>query len=150
MHDASGVRCTQTTRGIRDDPKGDFRSDFEFAFEFVPDRFAVEQLHHEERIANIGFANIVDLNDVSMNDASTSARFSKETSAGIFGRFDATNELEGDFSFSELIDGSPHDSHAALAKKANEFILAPDFQAGLHLVDARSDVERLRAQSSGA
>ena len=79
MHDALGMRGAQRGRGLRGDAQRALLGQLVLAREALGERFAIEVLHHHERAAVIGVADVVDVDDVLVADRARELRLLLES-----------------------------------------------------------------------
>src|SRR5262249_44475523 len=96
------------------------------AIENVGDRLAVEQLHHEVRIAVRRLSEVEHVHDVGMPDARRRSGFDEEPIGGLLGRERRANELHRDVDVEHLVARHPDRSHPAFADFANELVLVAE------------------------
>ena len=86
------------------------------------ERLAVEQLHHEKRLA-VGLVELVERTDVRVADARGGARLAAEALARAFvGDGLRTHDLDGDGPIQPVVVRGVHDAHAALADHPRDAI----------------------------
>ncbi len=130
MNDAGLVRGLERSSHLRDDG-GDLRQEQRpRLLDHLLERLALEVLHHDERIAGVGHAIVVNLHRVTTVDASCRLAFVLETAT----RFGASSELwmkelDRDRMAEGLVSPSPDRTHPALAEQDFDLVTAGNHDA---------------------
>ena len=90
-------RARRPARGHREEGlHGDRRGEALLPAEDGAERLAAEQLHHDERVALVGLAEVEDAHDGRVHQARRGARLGEEAVGGAAGGAIAADELDGD------------------------------------------------------
>ena len=129
MHDAQVVSARQRRAHLFQDvdtPVERHRS----VRQLVRERRADQVLHHQVQLAIVGFADVVDVDDVSVVDAVGRASLAQHPRAQV--RFAAevrADQLHRDHAIDQHVAGAVHDAHATFADARFEAVSPSDYLA---------------------
>ena len=96
------------------------------ALEHLAQRLAAEHLHDDERIIELGLAEVEHAHDGSVPDARRGPRLLEQAARGLGRRQLAADELDRDVHVELEVPRQPHGAHAALAEHAGQAVLLGD------------------------
>jgi hypothetical protein len=112
------------------DPGRSLGRELAHAPEEIGERLALEQLHHQEGVASLGLADVVDLDDVGVPQAPAEPGLAEHARAELGVRIG--DELERDLPVGAVVDRRPHLTHRADTDVALKEVLSGDEIPGVH------------------
>ena len=126
VNDAFCVRGSERARDRQEGAHGLLCLEPSAIVEHGAERGPVEDLHDDERIAELGLAEVEDADDRGMSDLRGGARLLKEAARRLGGAGVAADELDGDVDVEDRVTRQPDCAHPALTEHARERVLAGD------------------------
>ena len=125
VDDALRVRGGERRRGLRGDPQDALLGQLRLAREALGERLALEELHHDERAAVVGVAEVGDVDDVLVADRRRELRLLLEARDDRFAlRVLLEQHLDRDALADQRVRRLVDRAHAALADLARDEVAA--------------------------
>ena len=130
MDDAFGVRGVERVHDRQDRLDRSNRAQPATPLEQSSEILALEQLHHDERLAELGAAEVEHAHDRRMAELGRRARFLEQTIGGVFADQIAVDELQRDVDVQRLVVRAPDRAHPTFAEQRLQTVAAGNDVAG--------------------
>nr|WP_236644521.1 hypothetical protein [Sorangium cellulosum] len=128
VDDVRRVHRGEAPRHVAPDRRGHVRVEPAPALEQIRERLSREQLHHEERLAELGLAHVVHVDDVAVPQRPAIPPLALEPPPELGIR--PVDQFQRHLARRGQVERGPHHPHGALAEPPHQLVLLGDHQAG--------------------